>query len=381
VLPADGRYVLEVRDALYRGREDFVYRVTVGQVPFVTSIFPLGGRDTDRTPVAVAGWNLPVDRLVVGPASASRGSQPVCVGTSVPVSNSMPFAFDTLPECAEHKPDNSPARAQRVTLPVVVNGRIDRPGDVGVFRFEGEAGQVVVAETIARCLGSPLDSVLTLTDAHGALIAINDDFEDRGAGLITHQADSRLMVTLPARGAYTLAVRDAQHNGGPEYAYRLRISGPRPDFELRVVPSSLNARAGGAVPVTITALRRDGFSGEIKLSLVGAPPGFALRGGRVAAGKDEAKLTLIVPRLASDAPFELHVEGRAIVQGKTVRHDAVPADDMMQAFAYHHLVPAQALLAEVLPRPAFRRVPKSVAVGTAQPTAAAATKPPVIAHP
>ena len=33
-----------IYDAIYRGREDFVYRVTVGELPFMTSIFPLGGR-------------------------------------------------------------------------------------------------------------------------------------------------------------------------------------------------------------------------------------------------------------------------------------------------------------------------------------------------
>jgi len=42
-IPRDGDYVLEIKDAIYRGREDFVYRITVGELPFVTSIFPLGG--------------------------------------------------------------------------------------------------------------------------------------------------------------------------------------------------------------------------------------------------------------------------------------------------------------------------------------------------
>ena len=43
-VPKDGEYVFTITDAIYRGREDFVYRVTVGELPFVTSIFPLGGR-------------------------------------------------------------------------------------------------------------------------------------------------------------------------------------------------------------------------------------------------------------------------------------------------------------------------------------------------
>jgi hypothetical protein len=37
------------------------------------------------------------------------------------------------------------------------------------------------------------------------------------------------------------------------------------------------------------------------------------------------------------------VEGRAVIDGREVVHTAVPADDMMQAFAYKHLVPAEDL--------------------------------------
>ncbi|MCX6911003.1 MAG: hypothetical protein NTY01_23580, partial [Verrucomicrobia bacterium] len=43
VVPKDGEYVVEIKDGLYRGREDFVYRVTLAELPVVTSIFPLGG--------------------------------------------------------------------------------------------------------------------------------------------------------------------------------------------------------------------------------------------------------------------------------------------------------------------------------------------------
>ena len=43
-VPRDGEYVFAIRDSLYRGREDFVYRITIGELPFITSIFPLGGR-------------------------------------------------------------------------------------------------------------------------------------------------------------------------------------------------------------------------------------------------------------------------------------------------------------------------------------------------
>jgi hypothetical protein len=43
-VPEDGEYVLEIKDALFRGRDDFVYRITIGELPFITDMFPLGGR-------------------------------------------------------------------------------------------------------------------------------------------------------------------------------------------------------------------------------------------------------------------------------------------------------------------------------------------------
>ena len=175
----------------------------------------------------------------------ARGRASTSLGTSRYGSlNRPPFALDSLPECLEQEPNDSPEQAQPVTLPMIVNGRIDRPGDRDVFRFEGKAGQEIVAEVYARRLDSPLDSVLKLTDSAGRQLAFNDDHEDKACGLITHHADSWLRAVLPSAGTYYLHLYDAQNQGGPEYAYRLRISPPRPDFELRVVPSSINARAG-----------------------------------------------------------------------------------------------------------------------------------------
>jgi hypothetical protein len=240
-----------------------------------------------------------------------------------------------------------------------MNGRIDQPGDWDVFRFQGRAGQAIVAEVYARRLDSPLDSVLKLTDAKGKQLAFNDDYDDPGAGLETHHADSRILTTLPATGTYFLYLGDAQQKGGPEYAYRLRIGAPRPDFDLRVTPSSINVSGGLTVPITVHALRKDGFSGDIALALKGAPIGFTLIGGLLPAGRDDVRLTLTVPPQPQPEPLSLTLEGRATIQGHQVARLAIPADDMMQAFAYWHLVPASDLKVAVR-RGAMLRTPIKV---------------------
>jgi hypothetical protein len=351
VIPRDGQYTIEIHDSVYRGREDFVYRIAVGELPFVTGIFPLGGRIGSQGTVELTGWNLPLSSLPWHTKDQPPGVYPLVVHKGQWLSNTVPFALDTLPECLEHEPNDSPAAAQRVSLPIVVNGRIDRPGDRDVFSFEGHAGQEIVAEVLARRLDSPLDSVLRLTDAAGRQLAFNDDYEDKGCGLNTHHADSWLSAKLPAEGTYYLTLSDAQRKGGPEYAYRVRISPPRPDFELRVTPSSINgARATESVPLKVYALRKDGFLGEIVLQLKNAPDGFALSGGYVPAGAEKSTLTLAVPANSLTEPVNLSIEGHAMIDGREVVRPVVPAEDMMQAFAYRHLVPVKELKVAVWTR-------------------------------
>jgi hypothetical protein len=346
-IPKDGEYSVTIRDSIYRGREDFVYRVTVGELPFVTSIFPLGGPAGAQTRIELKGWNLPVTNLTMDAGDKVPGIYPLSKREGEWLSNPALFAVTTLPECLEQEPNNEPGTAQSVTLPIIVNGRIDQPGDVDMFRFKGGAGSQIVAEIYARRLNSPLDSVLKLTDADGRQLAFNDDHEDKGSGLNTHHADSYLTATLPADGTYYLRLWDAQHQGGPEYAYRLRISAPHPDFELRVVPSSVAVRPGASVPLTVYALCKDGFSNQISLVLKDAPAGFSLSGGQVPSNTNQVRITLTAPQIPRAEPFSLNLAGCAIIDGEAVIRPAVPAEDMMQAYLYRHLVPSKQLLVAV----------------------------------
>ena len=346
--PQDGDYVVAIHDSIFRGREDFVYQLTIGELPFVTSIFPAGGKVGEKTVVTLSGWNLP-DKIFVRDNTASA---PGIQTFAEHFFNPLPFAVDDLPEAFATGSANSVETAQPVTLPVIINGRIAWPGESDVFKFEGRAGQPVTAEVLARRLDSPLDSYLRLTDAGGKQLAANDDFEDKGSGLETHHADSYLIATLPADGTYYLRLNDTQGKGGLDFSYRLRISEPRPDFALRLVPSSLAVRGGMSVPVTVYALRKDGFTNAIDLQLKDAD-GFSLSGARIPANQDKVQFTLKASPQAAGKMFHPLVEGSALVAGQTVSRTAVPADDMMQAFAYRHLVPAQELDVAVIgtPRP------------------------------
>ena len=340
-VPRDGEYTVEIHDSIFRGREDFVYRVAIGELPLVTSIFPLGGKAGEKSSVALTGWNLPEKSLA---HDNSEIGVATLAGNFI---NAVPFAVDNLPEGFEREPNDSEKTAQSVTLPIILNGRIGKPGERDVFKFTGHAGQQIVAEVIARRLDSPLDSFLRLTDVDGKQLAFNDDFDDKGSGLNTHHADSYLMATLPLDGTYFLHLSDTQGQGGPEFAYRLRISERQPDFALRVVPSSLSLRAGMSASLTVFALRRDGFTNMINLELKDAPTGFSLSGARIQEGQDKAQFTLKAPPESPEKIVAIAIQGSALVAGKPITHDALPAEDMMQAFLYRHLVPSKELAVAV----------------------------------
>jgi len=186
--------------------------------------------------------------------------------------------------------------------------------------------------------------------------------------MLTHHADSQLRVKLPASGTYYVQLGDTQRQGGGVFAYRLRISHPRPDYELRVVPASLNVRAGATTPITVYAIRRDGFNGEIGLRLKDAPNGFMLSGAAIPPGQDRVRLTLTVSAGRMDQPAKLHLEGHATIDGKEVRRPGVPAEDMMQAFYYHHLLASADWMVSVSgnqrPSAAWRPVERRVQVPT-----------------
>ena len=350
-IPKDGEYTAEIKDSIYRGREDFVYRMSISESPFVTSIFPLGGKVGAQTVVELKGWNLPVARYIQDATGKPVGTYPFTVRQGSLISNSVPFEIDTLPECLEQEPNQASDKAQAVTFPMIINGRINLPADRDVFRFEAKAGDQIVAEVYARRLNSPLDSIVQVTDAAGKQVAVNDDFEDKGAGLTTHHADSRLVATMPAAGTYYLTLTDAQRKGGPDYAYRLRLSRPQADFDLRIAPSSIRTSRGGTASThSVFVVRRDGFAGDVTVTLKDAPPGFKLSGGKIAAGQDETKVTVAVAPTTSEKPFSLQLEGRATILGKEVVRPVIPAEDMMQAFAYRHLVLSDEFLVLAPPR-------------------------------
>ena len=125
------------------------------------------------------------------------------------------MVLDPTAVLAEQEPNEGFRNAQDISLGKTVQGNIQSAGDVDVFRFTGKAGEQIGAEVFAARYGSPLDSILTLYNMRGQILASNDD---SGAG-----TDSLLRARLPADGIYYLGLMDAFDRGGPLYLYHLAL--------------------------------------------------------------------------------------------------------------------------------------------------------------
>ncbi len=203
-LPADGKYTITVSDLEKKGGRNYFYRLKAGGLPYVTEFFPLGVRAGQSTEVAVKGVNLGDVRTVkveAPPYSPDRETWqtlPLRVKTSHGESlNKLRLAIGDAPEVMEQEPNHDATQAQRITIPVTINGHIssgsavaaafdrrddharaaagtspvaavsDRRPDEDYFRFAAKKGQHLTIEVAAARLGSPLDSVVEVLDAEG----------------------------------------------------------------------------------------------------------------------------------------------------------------------------------------------------------------------
>lgn len=342
----DGKYSLEIRDSIYRGREDFVYRITIGELPFITDIFPLGGQVNEKTSVQLYGKNLSANNINILPKEVQEINLK-SINNKINSINTIKFAVNTEPEKNEKEPNNDNNNAQELKIPIIINGRIQETSDQDIFSFIGSAGQQISAEVFARRLNSPLDSVLKLINSNGKVLSVSDDNVDKSAGLITHHADSSICFKLPSDDKYFIHLSDIQDKGGRPYAYRLHIKEEQPDFDIRIAPSGINIPMGGTTSIIVHALRKGNFKGDIQLSFKNMADKLIMSSTLIPADKDKIRLTITALNTLKIGTYKVQMEGSAIIQDKKVFHDAVPVEDMMQAFLWRHLVPAEEMLIKV----------------------------------
>ena len=139
----EGEYTLHLRDIRFQGGGNYLYRLSIGELPYLQSVFPLGGKRGAANNVNVAGANLGsvnAIQLDISP-DASLDIQELRVSTPSGLeTNAYPFAIGEFNETNETEPNDGLDKENKIGTPITVNGRIEKAGDVDRFSIKVEKG-------------------------------------------------------------------------------------------------------------------------------------------------------------------------------------------------------------------------------------------------
>jgi hypothetical protein len=263
-----GDYFIQVRDSKYDGDPRWVYALTVTAGPYASHVFPLAGNPGQKLQVTPVGSARLVQERIELTAPREPGLHRLVLDVAGQKTNPTAFLVSPLPQVIEQEPNDTPQKAQRVSVPCGINGRIGMPRDLDHFIFKAQKGKPIRMEVFARRFGtalqSSLDSVLDVMTPQGRILASNDDAIGK---------DAALVFTPPADGDYVARIRDLNSKGGATAVYYLALDWPEPDFSLCCDPDKAMIGPGTSTAWYVQVTRSHGFTGPVKVSVKGLPPG------------------------------------------------------------------------------------------------------------
>ncbi len=346
-----GSYYVELKDSLYRGRDDFVYRLRCGELPFISYIFPCGGDKNKETSVELFGVNLPARKIKIPPSNSSDRFREIFVKSGALESNRVKFCCDTFPEKILHPSENPPEIPSKI--PCVFNGIIKRQYQKFFVKFNAKKGDELNFETFTSRLGYPVDTKLSIYKGD-ELVASNDDIDDMSFGLVTAQFDSRITHKFAEGGTYVLKLEDSRNMGGDDFVFRLKISKPEKQIDLSVSPGNPQIAKGSYAPLKISANKRGGWDGEIEVFAKNLPEGLRAQKCLIKKGKSFAYLILEADEGAKVKSFSPVFSARATVDSKEVTLPVKPSEELTQAFFINHTLSIENVEMNVLEKASLK---------------------------
>lgn len=264
-----GRFTLQVFDFQFTGSLQHIYRLTVTDGPWLDRTFPAGVTENGERDVTLYGWNLPGGDGRTMPHRFPSGAAGTLELTLPGAGNRLPVPVSQHPEIVEIEPNDAAEQATPVMQPVVVNGRLNKPGDVDTYAFTATKGERFVIEVASASLGFPGDPTLSILDAAGKVLVDLDD----GPG----SRDPSLRYTAAADGRHFIVLREHSRQGGDDFIYRLRIAPFQPDFKARVDVPAFALMSDKTVNLPVKVERIDGLDVDLEVTAVDLPSGITVQ--------------------------------------------------------------------------------------------------------
>jgi hypothetical protein len=368
-LPDDGDYYVRLCEFtntanIPGGSTEYFYRLTISTGPWIDAVHPIAVEPGKPTQVTVFGRNLPggqpdpaavadgrvLEKMTATVTAPTEPGRLAFSGRVAPnasgleafeyrvkndVGSSNPFllAVARSPVVLDNDANDTVETAQEVTPPCEIAGRFEKLHDRDWYAFTAKKGEGYNFELQSDRLGAPTLTFLVIRDAAKNTVYESppDNPEAFSPKFFTRCEDpAPYRFTAPADGKFYVLVGGhlADVLAGPRHYYRLRISPDQPDFQLVVTPGA-NTRPdactlyqGGNQSYSVFAWRRDGFAGDITLTVEGLPPGVTCPPQTLGGGARETELVLSAAPDAAAWAGEIKVKGTATVKGQPVTREA-----------------------------------------------------------
>jgi hypothetical protein len=288
-----GTYLIQIRDTAYGGNRDWTYVLQATSGPYATAVFPMAVNPGSTAALHASGYNFDTKQTI--PLEVPKNAQPGPLSLPLPTAQGptlpFPVVVTELPLAVEDGDTAAEGdKAQSLSLPVAMSGRLGAANDVDAYRFEAKKEARYAFEVIARRAGAATDPVLRILDAKGKTLTEADD---------TFGKDPRLEWRAPEDGAFLVQIGDLHSRGGDLFGYVLLAEPAKPDFVLTCDPDKANMGPGARTPIFVRVERRGGFDGPVAMRLGGLPAGMIANALVIPAKMTQG---VIVFAAAPDAP-------------------------------------------------------------------------------
>jgi len=288
-----GRYVVGVAAFVGLGGPDFSYQLHIASSS-AASAPSLTGKTERLAHALKKRWrerdfarNIEADRVIelrsrtvqtLNPAGKSE-AEPVIEHTHKPPEEARAGGLmPVLPMVKETEPnDDRLTTAMSVPIPAIVEGTVERAGDVDFFKIKVEAGQSIVFEIqTERALPPLFNPRLELWTTGGEEVLTNVYQRIGGDGDDWLQSlEPKVIHTFDQGGEYCVKLRDlTSRNGSHDFAYRLLIRDQIPHVgDIEIKEDRFNLTRGEAKTLTISAGQEEGFGGQIAVRIEDLPSG------------------------------------------------------------------------------------------------------------
>jgi hypothetical protein len=250
----------------------------------------------------LVGFQLPAtpSASITPPADLPPGVHMLPLSIGSDLTDPVPLVVTDLSLMTEtSEENNTPDKAQAVTAPTGVSGRLETEADVDCYAFEAKKGERYSLEIVARRIQSSIDSYVRILNDKGQQQVTNDDLRK---GKLNYADSQQEFWAPPADGKYIVEVRDVHLRGGAQFPYLLKIERSQPSFELYSDSDKTQLSPGSSAVIFVRCERKNGFTGEVQLAIDGLPHGVSASCGKIRADGQDGCIVLTSDH---DAPLNV----------------------------------------------------------------------------